>query len=658
MTETQRSAVTLPGILAILAAIVLSVCFWYLAGQPRPLAEPDIPAGRKLQSVSYAPFRGNQSPAELEHGLVITKQQLDEDMAILAQRFECIRTYSVTGLEELPAAAARHGLKIMLGAWVSRDEKATQKELAKVIEMAKKQPDAIRAVVVGNEALLRKEVTGEQLAGYIRQVKAALPEVPVTYADVWEFWLKHPEVGPATDFVTIHILPYWEDEPTSIDKAMAHVKKIRQEVAELIPGRDILIGETGWPSEGRMREDALPSLAAQARFIRGFVAMAEQEGWRYNLIEAFDQPWKRVNEGAMGGHWGLYDQYRHDKGVLAGPIAPQPNWRWLLLVSTGLALLALPVVGRARQGMTAGRWLGLTALTAVGAILLALQAQQFAIVSRNIWEWGWAFLVLTMASGVWGLSLHAVSTATPLRHAPLINALRLPLAGQGWDTAMLNSRLRLGLVACAMVAVLGLVFDARYRNFNNAAFLIPALTYLWLSRREEAATADLRLEHLCGLVLGLGALSIAINETLLNWQADIWVTICLLLAWPLWREGRASSLRPLLPYAGLAALSWLAFLGVRYGVLESVALVGRCAGGNGGLICTLRSGLGLAIHLQIFGWLSVALAALAIRQRHASLFAAAIVTAMGSLTLYHAGMGSIAMTAIALTLAARRPVNP
>ena len=658
MTETSRRIVTLPALLAMLAAIALSACFWYLAGQAKPTVEPDIPLGHKLQSVSYAPFRGNQSPAQLEHGLTISSAQLDEDMAILSQRFECIRTYSVTGLEELPAAAARHGLKIMLGAWVSRDVKATQKEITKVIAMARQHPEVVRAVVVGNEALLRKEVTGEQLAGYIRQVKAALPDVAVTYADVWEFWLKHPEVGPATDFVTIHILPYWEDEPTGIDKAMAHVKKIRQEVAALIPGREILIGETGWPSEGRMREDALPSLTAQARFIRGFVAMAEKEGWRYNLIEAFDQPWKRVNEGAMGGHWGLYDQYRHDKGILSGPVSDLPNWRWLLLVSAGLGLLAVPMASRAGQGMTAGRWLGLTGLTAAGAVLLTLQGHQFAIVSRNIWEWGWAGLVLTMAAGVWLLAIQAVAAGSMLRHMPLISSLRLPLAGQGWDATMLNSRLRLGLVACGLVAVLGLVFDARYRNFNNYAFLIPALVHAWLSRREESSVADSRLEHLCGLVLGLGGIAIAINETLLNWQADIWVVVCLLMAWPLWREGRGSSLRPLLPYVLTAALSWLAFIGVRYGVLESVALVGRCADGNGGLICTLRSGLGMAIHLQIFGWLSLVLAGFAIRQKHASLHVAAIVAAMGSLTLYHAGMGSIALVALALTITTRRPVSP
>ncbi|MEX5623722.1 beta (1-6) glucans synthase, partial [Pseudomonas syringae] len=119
-------------------------------------------------------------------------------------------------------------------------------------------------------------------------------------ADVWEFWLQHPQVAPEVDFLTIHLLPYWEDDPRGIDDALAHVADVRRVFGTRLAPKDILIGETGWPSEGRPRETAIPSRVNEARFIRGFVAMAESNGWHYNLIEAFDQPWKRANEGAVG----------------------------------------------------------------------------------------------------------------------------------------------------------------------------------------------------------------------------------------------------------------------------------------------------------------------------------------------------------------------
>ncbi|MFP3560955.1 hypothetical protein SB861_61775, partial [Paraburkholderia sp. SIMBA_049] len=85
-----------------------------------------------------------------------------------------------------------------------------------LIATANAYPDVVSAVIVGNEALLRKEVTGPRLAELIAKVKRQVT-VPVTYADVWEFWLQHPQVAPAVDFLTIHLLPYWEDDPRGID---------------------------------------------------------------------------------------------------------------------------------------------------------------------------------------------------------------------------------------------------------------------------------------------------------------------------------------------------------------------------------------------------------------------------------------------------------
>ena len=290
---------------------------------------------------------------------------MDADLALLATRFECIRTYSMTGLEALPDLARKHGLKLMIGAWVNSNPVDTAKEVDLLIASANANPDVVSAVIVGNETLLRKEVTGAQLAKLINKVKSQVKQ-PVTYADVWEFWLKHPEVAPAVDFLTIHLLPYWEDDPSNIDAALQHVAEVRQVFGNKFAPKDVMIGETGWPSEGRQRETALPSRVNEARFIRGFVAMAEQQGWHYNLIEAFDQPWKRASEGAVGGYWGLFDADRQDKGVLAGPVTNVPYWKQWLAVGGLIFLGTLMLGGRVRSTRSA---LVLPLLGAVGGVL-------------------------------------------------------------------------------------------------------------------------------------------------------------------------------------------------------------------------------------------------------------------------------------------------
>ncbi len=627
--------------------------FWHGVGQPRPIPEAELAADHTLQCVSYAPFEKDQSPFDFAKGMTIAPARIDADLAILSQRFSCIRTYSVAGLEALPEYAEKYGMQVLLGAWIGADPKLNQQELEKVVTLARLHPASVRAVVVGNEALLRREITGPQLAEYIRQVKAALPGVKVTYADVWEFWLKHPEVAQATDFVMIHILPYWEDNPVAITAAMAHIKKIREEIGEKIPGKEIVIGETGWPSQGRMREASLPSLENQARFIRGFVALAEQEHWQYNLIEAFDQPWKRIKEGAVGGYWGLYSPERVDKHILSGPVSNFPNWRMLFAQSGAIALMTL-LIARSNRDMGTSRWLRFSPAMAGGAILIVLQGHQFSIISTNTYEYLWAVVVLSLTASVYLLALKAIASGTMPTHLSLDASMDFLRGKIRLSPEAVHGALRLGVVACALIAVLGLVLDARYRSFNNFGFAIPALAYAWFSRRYSGQPTQGMLERLCALFFSAGAVAILIKETPLNWQADIWVIICLLLAYPLWQESRTISLRPLLPFGLLVLGAFGGFAALRHGIFISERLVGVCADTPDKGVCLVRSMIGRLMYNQVFAWTSVALAGLAVWRNSVCLCGLALVASLAGLAFYNVNLAALAFVLAGLTLVHRK----
>ena len=129
---------------------------------------------------------------------------------------DCVRTYSVDfGLDQVPEIAQRHGLKVLLGLWVSSHADRTQYQISTGVALAKRFPDVVRAVIVGNEALLRGEVSPATLGRHDPRRESRGCKMPVTYADVWEFWLRYRELASAVDFVTIHILPYWEDDPVA-----------------------------------------------------------------------------------------------------------------------------------------------------------------------------------------------------------------------------------------------------------------------------------------------------------------------------------------------------------------------------------------------------------------------------------------------------------
>jgi exo-beta-1,3-glucanase (GH17 family) len=490
--------------IALLIAAQLSLAAWYWLGRAVPIAEPPVTA--PLSCLSYTPFRNAESPFDAGVEANFTPARIEEDLRLLSRHTSCIRLYASVGMEQIPPAAQKLGMKVLMGAWVSRDAAATRQEIETLVTLANRYPETIRGVLVGNEALLRREIEPDQLAALIREVKQRVNQ-PVSYADVWEFQLRHPQVGEASDFVTIHILPYWEDDPVAIDDAIDHVRHIRQQVVERFPGKQVVIGESGWPSVGRMREGALPSRVNEARFVRGFVAAASAEGWDYNLIEAFDQPWKRQLEGAVGGYWGIFDTARHDKQLLTGAVSNHPHWYWFALLAIALCSLTIP-------------WLRIplmvSPLVAGVAVGWTLQLEQLWLITRNGLESTGAVLLLAtvLAASLAALARLAGRPFTPRREAREV--------------------LLLGSVAT--VLSLWLLFDPRYRDFFIAGFLPPALL-LFLLNRSRGPVVKLGHEEIAiGALLCISAIIIAINETVQNHQALTWSLATLLLGSALvWR---------------------------------------------------------------------------------------------------------------------------
>ncbi|MGA7440281.1 MAG: glycosyl hydrolase family 17 protein, partial [Luteibacter sp.] len=334
--------------IVLIASAIFGAGYWYLLG--RPVALPDSPTA-KIACVSYAPFR-LKGETPFDPHAVIAPERIEADLKALSQRFDCVRTYSMSqGLGAVPDIAGRYGMKVLMGIWLGRDPVANAREVELGIAAAKRDHDSLRGIIVGNEVILRGELSEKALATYIAQVNAAT-DVPVTYADVWEFWEKHPDLAKVTDYLTIHILPYWEDEPVAPEKAVRHVADVYQHMKQQFPGKQIMIGETGWPSQGRTRRDASASLVNEARYIREFLNYAATVDMPYNVIEAFDQPWKRDLEGTVGGYWGIFDVDAQPKFPMMGPVVEEPRWTWALAAGGVSALLFL-VVGAVRR-----RWHG------------------------------------------------------------------------------------------------------------------------------------------------------------------------------------------------------------------------------------------------------------------------------------------------------------
>jgi exo-beta-1,3-glucanase (GH17 family) len=519
----------------LFGCLVLSVLGIFLWGMPNQKQASDVtmPAG-KFNSLSYAPYQAWQSPLGGEKP---TSAEVAKDLKLVATQADGIRTYSsIEGDFDIGALARQAGLKVWLGIWLSSNPADNAKEMAAGIAEANKYPDVIKRVVVGNEVLLRRDLSVEDLIADIDYVHARVKQ-PVAYADVTDFWRKFPQVAPHVDVVMIHFLPYWEDKPLGVDEAIADIKTTTDAFKTLFPGKVLSIGETGWPSRGRWRGDAAPSRVNEAVFLREFVTLAKAEGVDYNLIEAFDQPWKYEDEGVAGANWGIWNSARVQKFSLNGGVEEHPGWPWyavigavfgsLLFASTGFRNVRMAVPSFAVGNGYAIACMGTLPMLYDNWLVLD------AVVNLLVQA---VFAVLVVRRADKMLAGEAVGPHVPASET--LAALRRGRVLFNYDSLWF-----LFLAGAAIFQVM-LVFDGRYRDAPMAVFIVPVIAAVfrfWTKDRPR----NLQWEDLLAAnVLAIGALVDGVMEGSANLDFVTWSFAALVLAAPvIVVSGQSSVLR-------------------------------------------------------------------------------------------------------------------
>ena len=443
--------------------ILLNVIFSWATNLPQYVGE-DVPSG-KLKSLSYAPFREGHDPM-LE--IFPNESQMDEDLELLGNVTHNIRTYASAegSMPLIPDLAKKHGLTVLQGAWLGsvkaddsvKSAKLKAKndiEIAELIRSANEHPDVVKRVLVGNEVLLRGDLEPDELIEYIRLVKKAVKQ-PVSYADVWSMYMKYPQLIKEVDFITIHILPYWEDEPISVMDAPAHIeriyKQVQKEADSISPNKSILIGESGWPSVGKQRGVSVPSVLNEAQFIRAFIKVATKNNFDYNIVEAFNQPWKAAFEGTIGANWGFYDGSRKQVFPLTGNVFEHLNWYKALVVTTILFIGVITIFRKTLTGLCTIRLLTFLVITQILGNLFVSQGETLWLTSYTHFQ---------RAQTLFILSFNTIAVRFILQR--IINIL----AKQATNTE-LAKRLYyclLLIIAFTLCKTAILAWDGRYVNF-------------------------------------------------------------------------------------------------------------------------------------------------------------------------------------------------
>ena len=255
---------------------------------------------RGVHGLCFSPYLEGQAP-----GSQIRDAQIRERLKIIQPHTRWVRSFSCTdGHEQTPRIAHELGLKTLVGAWIGTDAAINEREIQGLIAVARAGHADI--VAVGNEVLLREDMTEDQLLACIQRVKGALPGVAVGYVDAYYLFEKHPRITAACDVVLTNCYPFWEGCPR--EEALDYMQSMLQRTRAAAPGKRIAISETGWPDQGSAFHGALPSTEGAMAYFVDTAEWAEREGIEVFHFAAFDEAWKVGAEGDVGAYWGLWDK--------------------------------------------------------------------------------------------------------------------------------------------------------------------------------------------------------------------------------------------------------------------------------------------------------------------------------------------------------------
>ena len=254
----------------------------------------------KIHGICFSPYVEGQGP-----GTQIGEAQIRERLAFIQDHCQWIRTFSCSeGNELMPAIAKDAGLSTMVGVWLDDNREQNEIELANAIEIAKAGHADILGV--GNEVLLRGELTEDELIDYINRAKAGASGVPVGYVDAYFEFEVHPRVTEACDVILANCYPYWEGCPA--DYALLYMKEMYRRAQHAANGKKVIISETGWPNIGTPERGAVPSVENAIKYFVDTNLWAEEDGIEIFYFSSFDETWKVAAEGDVGAYWGIWDK--------------------------------------------------------------------------------------------------------------------------------------------------------------------------------------------------------------------------------------------------------------------------------------------------------------------------------------------------------------
>ena len=238
-------------------------------------------------------------------GDIISEAQVRRRMEILKPHTKWIRSFSCTdGNELIPKVAKEYGIKTLVGAWLGNDPEINKREVEGLIKLAKE--GLVDIASVGNEVMYRKDLSEDELLDFIMKVKAEIPQIPVGYVDAYYEFTHRPRITEACDVILCNCYPFWEG--CQFENSLDYMKQMYYQAKTAGKGKQVIITETGWPSQGENLKESVPSEKNARDYFINTQLWSANDNIPVFYFSSFDESWKVGAEGTVGAYWGIWDK--------------------------------------------------------------------------------------------------------------------------------------------------------------------------------------------------------------------------------------------------------------------------------------------------------------------------------------------------------------
>jgi len=254
-----------------------------------------------MHGLCFSAYEEGQKP-----GALLSEDQIRRRMKIIQPYTKWVRSFScIEGNELIPKIAKEYGIKTLVGAWLGHDLDVNEQEISALIKLANE--GYVDIAAVGNEVLYRKDLTEDELLDYINRVKEAIPGIPVGYVDAYYEFSARPKITEACDVILANCYPFWES--CHADYSLMYMKEMFYQAVHAGEGdKQVIITETGWPSQGEDYKGAQPSRENALKYFLNTQLWSKEEDIDIFYFTSFDESWKVGAEGNVGAYWGIWDK--------------------------------------------------------------------------------------------------------------------------------------------------------------------------------------------------------------------------------------------------------------------------------------------------------------------------------------------------------------